>query len=356
MLFTCCSVIPFFFFYIYYIRRQRQTAWNVIDINPNREDLIRTNVSSKDIKKMGYCRWRWDWFVNGLIVLSLCGLIIILELEIIPFRPIGFHCGDPKISHKFQGDTISFGYLLGITFFVPLIGICLVEALAINPTPVYKTAEKKRNLTGVKQGWHWYCQFVFGLLIVIFITEAGKSLIAEPRPHFLDTCRPDKAVNCTSGYISDFKCTNKNLSKLLVRDSFRSFPSGHSALGIYMAVFMIWFFQKRIPQSSYLIVPWLQCLFLFWGMLCALTRITDHRHHWWDVLAGALCGVGMAIYTVKTCCKSFFLHRTKTPKLEKTESDTSNDSRHTSSRRLLSSTSSYGTPPDDRELREVQMP
>lgn len=66
------------------------------------------------------------------------------------------------------------------------------------------------------------------------------------------------------------------------------------------------FFQRRLPSKGYLIVPWLQCLFLFWGMVCSLTRITDHRHHWWDVLAGSACGVIVAVFTVGATCKSMF--------------------------------------------------
>jgi phosphatidate phosphatase len=35
-----------------------------------------------------------------------------------------------------------------------------------------------------------------------------------------------------------------------------------------------------------------------WAMVCSFTRITDHRHHWWDVLAGFMLGAIMAIFIV----------------------------------------------------------
>lgn len=150
--------------------------------------------------------------------------------------------------------------------------IFLVETLVLKQRALYKD-DKKESLRGLRQAWQWYNQFTFGLLLVIFITEAGKSIVAEPRPHFLDTCQPDKAVNCTSGwvqsdslpawkltvtindacrfrYVSDFKCTNINIPSYRLKDSFRSFPSGHSSLGLYMAVFMMVGTCSREPPSA----------------------------------------------------------------------------------------------------------
>ena len=68
-----------------------------------------------------------------------------------------------------------------------------------------------------------------------------------------------------------------------------------------------WYLQSRIPDRLVLILvkPWLQCLSLLWGIGCSLSRITDNRHHWWDVVAGATLGVFFAIFVVRISCKSF---------------------------------------------------
>lgn len=50
----------------------------------------------------------------------------------------------------------------------------------------------------LKESLRWYRQYVLGLMFVCFITDVGKLLIGEPRPHFLDTCRPKEAMNCTN--------------------------------------------------------------------------------------------------------------------------------------------------------------
>lgn len=41
-------------------------------------------------------------------------------------------------------------------------------------------------------------------------------------------------------------------------------------------------------------------------MICSLTRITDKRHHWWDVVFGMLLGAvcaGYAAYTIHSKIK-----------------------------------------------------
>lgn len=47
-----------------------------------------------------------------------------------------------------------------------------------------------------------------------------------------------------------------------------------------------------------LLLPTVQAFFLLWAILCGVSRITDHRHHWWDVLVGSIFGIICAILTV----------------------------------------------------------
>lgn len=126
------------------------------------------------------------------------------------------------------------------------------------------------------------------------------------------------------------------------------------------------FLQHRIPDTKFLVVPWLQCLVLMWGILCALTRITDRRHHWWDVLTGSAFGVVIAAYAVCTqhsyakCLRQHWIFQVKRlcnnfcyNGVEESSSETSVGSEKVfASRRLLSSTSSY-TPPDEKDVRAL---
>lgn len=59
------------------------------------------------------------------------------------------------------------------------------------------------------------------------------------------------------------------------------------------------YMQVRIPKlKTTLLIPTLQCMCLVWAFLCGLSRITDHRHHWWDVLTGMIIGIIFAVLTV----------------------------------------------------------
>ena len=38
--------------------------------------------------------------------------------------------------------------------------------------------------------------------------------------------------------------------------------------------------------------------FLAFALICSISRYTDKRHHWWDVLAGILIGIAFGIVNV----------------------------------------------------------
>ncbi|KAJ9585411.1 hypothetical protein L9F63_002794 [Diploptera punctata] len=307
------------------------------------------------------------WSRAGFISAGL----LLIELGLVPTVQTGFYCDDPKISYKFRGDTITLTILLVVTFLAPFIGLWVIESCSysIDDYEVCKSV-KQQCLKGAKQALYWYWDFFVGLVMVLVVTDIAKCLVGEPRPHFLDTCRPDLAYNCskTSSYIpGDYTCTNKDISQWLVRDSNKSFPSGHASMSTYTAFFMIWFIQRKVPHNvTFTLVPWLQCICLMWAMVCSFTRISDHRHHWWDVLAGFIIGAIAAVFTVKTFCGNFNSHHprilARTSKLDGMRENghitaSNGGNRHHSVRRLLSSTSSYTSSitPEERELREVAM-
>nr|CAD7571068.1 unnamed protein product [Timema californicum] len=304
------------------------------------------------------------------VLLAVLGLG---EFGLIPNSKLGFYCDDPKISHKFNGDTITLGTLLILTTLVPFLMLWVVEACtySIDEYELAKSA-KRRMVNGARQAMTWYWEYLVGLVIVLIITVVAKLLIGEPRPHFLDTCQPDVAVNCTAGsYMPVFTCTNKNFTSWDTKDSTKSFPSGHAAISVYTALFLMWFTQRRVPyNTTYLLVPWIQCMCVVWAMLCSFSRITDNRHHWWDVLAGSILGVIVAISTVRIFCGGFLVSKctsepapVRTSKLDSVIQEnghigsSNGGTKHQSVRRLLSSTSSYTSSvnPEDRELHEVSL-
>ncbi|XP_068083628.1 phospholipid phosphatase 1 [Anabrus simplex] len=257
----------------------------------------------------------WKWVLDALLAAAVLVIVAVIEFGTFPNHKGGFYCGDPKISFKLQGDTIANEVLITGVLLIPAIAIWWVESCSLPPDISEKCNSAKDFLiAGLRQALWWYRGFLIGLILVLFVTEIGKVILGETRPHFLYTCRPDKAVNCTPGsYVSDYTCTNKDDPYMDVSDSTRSFPSGHSSSSFYMSIFMMWYIQVRVhPDVSYVLIPWLHCLFFSWCLACSLTRITDHRHHWWDVLAGSILGTIGAVFSVLVFCGGFLKNELRT--------------------------------------------
>lgn len=116
------------------------------------------------------------------------------------------------------------------------------------------------------------------------------------------------------------------------------------------------YLQARIPViRSKLLIPTLQSFLLLWAIFCSVSRITDHRHHWWDVLTGGLFGALVAWLTVNylkyppTNRRSiltldrifpfqikFLCNRFERKRAPEVVHQNGNADRHTSVRRLLS--------------------
>ncbi|KAG8228311.1 hypothetical protein J437_LFUL007029 [Ladona fulva] len=263
----------------------------------------------------------------------LTTLLALVEFGVVPNSQNGFYCDDPSISFRFMGDTITITVLLLGTFLLPIfftLGIewALLRWQYMQGIPDESDEDDNRaiesdnaaytdmqpciqSITSTSQEakeviacvWPWYREFLLGLGINFLVMDLTKVLVGEPRPHFLDTCKPDLAKNCTSGYVEKYECTNQWISIWEIRDASKSFPSGHASVSVYTALFMMWFTQKRIPgRPTFLITPLLHCLWITWALVCSITRIIDHRHHWWDVLGGTLLGIAVTVFTVKTQC------------------------------------------------------
>lgn len=73
----------------------------------------------------------------------------------------------------------------------------IVELLLYRPEK-YSMSNVRCN-TALKNVYNWYGEYVVSLVFNLLLLEVIKGIIGEPRPHFLQTCKPDAAVNCTPG-------------------------------------------------------------------------------------------------------------------------------------------------------------
>ncbi|CAG9829491.1 unnamed protein product [Diabrotica balteata] len=232
-------------------------------------------------------------YLLNLLVSSFAVLmIVLLEFGTIPAVQQGFYCGDPLISHKYTGDTIH-PVTLGLTAPALVIVMVLVTELLAH--------QSFRQIN-----WHavvfYVSEATVGATLTLLVTSIGKVLVGEHRPHFLTTCQPDTAENCSIGtFIETFTCKSTEFAPSFLVDSSLSFPSGHSSIAWYIGIFSAYVVHVRMTtvNSGYIMRPFLISFCLTWSMVCSLSRITDRRHHWWDVLAGTVLGIVFAAYTIK---------------------------------------------------------
>ncbi|XP_026667834.1 phospholipid phosphatase 1-like isoform X2 [Ceratina calcarata] len=298
-------------------------------------------------------QWRSSKLITSRNIYSIfIVLLAVLEFATVPQQHVGFYCNDPKISFKFMGDTVSMTSLIVGSVLMPILVMWITEFVCYSASNYEKSLGCAGSRT--KQVWLWYGHYSVGIIALTFICDVIKTLIGEPRPHFLDTCKPREAENCTDEYVATYTCTNKEYSTWFISDSSKSFPSGHSALSMFTTVFIVWYLQNRLPDWTFFLKPWLQCMICLWTVVCSITRIGDNRHHWWDVLAGLMFGLAFSVLTITVSCRKFHLDR-KVPEdyndpVENEQINLNNKRQH-SVKKLLETTVDVS---ESRELRNVK--
>ncbi|XP_067135916.1 phospholipid phosphatase 1-like [Centruroides vittatus] len=210
-------------------------------------------------------------------------------------KPVkGFYCDDIYIQKPFRGDTISFRTLIIVSLTSTVILILIKELLS---------SSKHGGKSFIWRFKNYYKTYSLGLTYVGAITNILKFFVRELRPHFIDSCRPDWSnINCSQGLVTKYNCTGNGPKWLVDKDIYQSFPSGHASVSFYTFVFVFLYTRSKVreesSQMSYLSNV-VQIFFFSWAITCCVTRVTDFRHHWWDVVLGALLGVIGAILTVK---------------------------------------------------------
>lgn len=129
-----------------------------------------------------------------------------------------------------------------------------------------------------------YAGLCLSLLITVQVTTLVKPLAGRPRPDFLARCDPDPEI------LDRVVC--RGLPKL-VKEGRKSFPSGHTSAsfsglgytGFFLAGQLKVFDGKgRVYRMVVSLLPFLIATYV------GITRVIDYRHHWQDVIAGAILG------------------------------------------------------------------
>lgn len=177
----------------------------------------------------------WKCITNIILLISVGSLLALVEYGVISSPIIGFTCEDPVISHKYTGEVITPEILGATTVLLPASIVICSEILRHKN---FKNIDL--YLSGI-----YLKQLAIGVIFTLALTEVGKTIVAEHRPHFFDVCEPDTAKNCTPGtWIETFKCTSTKYTGYFVVDSSKSFPSGHSSISAFTGLFSAVSFTK----------------------------------------------------------------------------------------------------------------
>ncbi|KAH8370911.1 hypothetical protein KR093_005518, partial [Drosophila rubida] len=233
----------------------------------------------------------------------------------------GFFCDDLSLRHPYKDSTIRSWMLYLCCAALPVSLILLVEFFRSQDKHSQKSQSQHYHSQQQGSGYylchlelpHWLLEcyrkigcFVFGLGIEQLTTDIAKYAIGRLRPHFLTLCEPvlPNGSNCSDPlnagrYIEQFSCSALNVSAKMLKDMRLSFPSGHASFACYSMVYLVIYLQRRMHWPRLRMCRHLlQFLLLMFAWYTALSRVSDYKHHWSDVLAGSAIGFTYAVVVV----------------------------------------------------------
>ncbi|KAJ1812609.1 hypothetical protein LPJ75_003565 [Coemansia sp. RSA 2598] len=218
-----------------------------------------------------------DYFV--LVAMAVVwGLMSIIH----PFHR-DFSITDKSIQYPHKPDSVPFYAAVILSFVAPLVVV------------VAWTGVGRRSFHDMNAGILGLC---ISLVLNMMITNTIKNLAGRLRPDFISRCNLDAAtavkLEPAIGLLTSAVC--KPTDEKVFLDGMRSFPSGHTSFAFAgMTYLSLWLAghmhiadrRGRAYKSFVVLVPELA------AMLIGVSRTKDYRHHWQDVLAGALLGIFM---------------------------------------------------------------
>ncbi|XP_058850668.1 phospholipid phosphatase 1-like isoform X2 [Acipenser ruthenus] len=235
------------------------------------------------------------FIVLDIVCVVLAGLpFAILTPRHNPFKR-GFFCSDESIKYPLKEDTISYELLGGIMIPFTLIVMIIGECLSVHYKRLQSNSSVRNNYVACL--YKAIGTFLFGAAMSQSLTDIGKYSIGRLRPHFLDVCKPNwTVINCQAGYIENFTCTGETW---IVNEARLSFYSGHSSFSMYCMVFLALYVQARLVEDwARLLRPTIQFFLVAASIYVGLSRVSDYKHHWSDVLTGLIQGAIVATLIV----------------------------------------------------------
>uniref|UniRef100_A0A3Q1GLP5 Phospholipid phosphatase 3 n=1 Tax=Acanthochromis polyacanthus TaxID=80966 RepID=A0A3Q1GLP5_9TELE len=235
------------------------------------------------------------------LLLASLPFLIIETSTIKPYQR-GFYCSDESIRYpRKEGDTISDAVLSGVGILITIFAVSRPSHFplfsACTQTPRYSPTSQRMGV------------FLFGCAVSQSFTDIAKVSVGRMRPHFLEVCNPDfSTINCSLGYITNYTCRGEESE---VQEARKSFFSGHASFSMFTMLYLAFYLQSRFTwRGARLLRPLLQFTLLMMAFYTGLSRVSDHKHHPTDVLAGFVQGALVA-YCIVFYVSDLFKPRVK---------------------------------------------
>ncbi|KAL9069426.1 MAG: hypothetical protein Q9157_006164 [Trypethelium eluteriae] len=201
-----------------------------------------------------------DWIVI-LATAGVGGALNFIEPYKRPFSLLNL-----DIAFPFAPSTVSVKTLVLVAVVAPGLLIFLLSILLIPGPSAIKSLT--RGQLWRRKLWEWNVGWMglgLSLASAYFITQGMKNLFGVARPHMLAVCQPDLSnidSHIVGGFGQDISarwtlvsasiCQTTDTAQL--KDSFRSFPSGHSSTSwsglLYLSLWFCAKFGVRIPTFA----------------------------------------------------------------------------------------------------------
>ncbi|XP_023275885.1 phospholipid phosphatase 3-like isoform X2 [Seriola lalandi dorsalis] len=224
------------------------------------------------------------------LLLAMLPSLVLHRTSIRPYQR-GLYCSDSSLNYPYKNSTVPSSVLISVGLTLPAVSIVIGECFRIHQQHV-----GTKSFVGNPYVAALYKQmgvFLFGCAVSQSFTDIAKVSVGRMRPHFLDVCKPDfSTINCSLGYITNYTCAG---SESDVQEARKSFFSGHASFSMFAMLYLAFYLQSRFTwHGARLLRPLLQFTLLMMAFYTGLSRVSDHKHHPTDVLAGFVQGALVA--------------------------------------------------------------
>ena len=232
----------------------------------------------------------------GLYVTSILSALVfaLLELMVTPrWETFEFMLNDPAISKSYIADELVTP--IGCLFISTVPELLIIVYFCFFGRDVLRKlhgAWLTNRPDGIPKELHLGHLSILCLVLTLSIngalTNLLKLVVSNPRPDFISRCHPehiDSSRHSDALFNLDI-C--RQTDKAVLFEGLKSTPSAHASF-VASGLGFIFLWQNKFTLQHFTRQLWCPIL----ALVVMVSRITDHRHHWYDVVSG--CVLGLAV-------------------------------------------------------------